>query len=75
MSDFTLQEMMVLAGDMEHAPMCEAQYHEVFYQDDAGNYWADETCTVPWVEKECTCGYFAALRSGQDKMRALAEAA
>jgi hypothetical protein len=69
-------EMRVLAGDIEHAPSCVWSYElQLFYKDDDGREWADETCTVPRVEKPCTCGYFAALQSGQDKLRAYIGAA
>jgi hypothetical protein len=71
MSGLTRMEIMVLAGDLEHSWDCKAGCPEMFYRDDAGNDWTDSTGTVPHVEAVCSCGYFAALASGQEKMRAM----
>ena len=63
--------MMVLSGDLAHAPECIwSDGAQMFYVDEDGGQWCDEEATVPYVDPPCTCGYFRHLRSGQAKLRA-----
>lgn len=71
MTTLTVGEMMVLAGNMEHAPSCVwSQPVSFAYRDDAGGLWEDAAFTIPHEWPACTCGYFATLDAGRDKLRA-----
>jgi hypothetical protein len=75
----TVPEAMNLAMEMEHSPECDiADRLRVWYRDDAGNHWADSTCTVPYTPvevAECSCGYFAIRNRAIQKLRAAITAA
>jgi hypothetical protein len=71
--ELTDAECMVLASDLEHDPFCPILLGpNIRYVDESGACWADEDATVPFVESECTCGYFRLLAQAQAKLRAAA---
>lgn len=65
-------EIGAICNDLEHGPFCAWGWSaQVFFQDDAGDQWADELCTVPYIEPTCDCGFFALRESAKAKLRSM----